>query len=235
MSDIIHIYCDESCHLEKDHQKVMVLGAITCPATLRWEVGRKIKALKKKYGIPPWREIKWTQVSPSRQAFYVELVDLFFNEPSLGFRTVVVPNKQALRHEAFDQTHDDFYYKMWWLLLTRLIDDEHQFRIFIDIKDTQSAKKLRKLHEVLCNTYYDFDRRRILNIEAVRSHDVVLLQLADLLIGAVSYLHRSLGSSQAKQAVIDRIRQRSGLSLLRSTPPQARKFNVFVWKPREVV
>lgn len=235
MSDIIHIYCDESCHLEKDHQKVMVLGAITCPATLRWEVGRKIKALKKKYGIPPWREIKWTQVSPSRQAFYVELVDLFFDEPSLGFRTVVVPDKQALRHEAFGQTHDDFYYKMWWLLLTRLIDDEHRFRIFIDIKDTQSAKKLRKLHEVLCNTYYDFDRRRILNIEAVRSYDVVLLQLADLLIGAVSYCHRDLAGSGAKQAVIRRIRERSGLSLLKSTPPQARKFNVFVWKPGEVM
>ena len=235
MSDIIHIYCDESCHLEKDHQKVIVLGAITCPAALRWEVGRKIKALKKKYGIPPWREIKWTQVSPSRQAFYVELVDLFFDEPSLGFRTVVVPDKQALRHKAFGQTHDDFYYKMWWLLLTRLIDDEHRFRIFIDIKDTQSAKKLRKLHEVLCNTYYDFDRRRILNIEAVRSHDVVLLQLADLLIGAVSYCHRDLAGSGAKQAVIRRIRERSGLSLLKSTPPQARKFNVFVWKPREVL
>jgi hypothetical protein len=234
MSNIVHIYCDESCHLEKDHQKVMVLGAVTCPAESRWKLGRKIKALKQKHGIPQWREIKWTQVSPSRQAFYVELVDLFFDEPSLGFRTVVVPDKKALRHEEFNQTHDEFYYKMWWLLLTRLIDDEHCFRIFVDIKDTQSAKKLRKLHEILCSTHYDFDRQRILSIEAVRSHDVLLLQLADLLIGAVSHYHRNLVGSQAKQAVIERIRERSGLSLLKSTPPQARKFNIFIWKPQEV-
>lgn len=28
---IFNIYCDESCHLENDHQQVMVLGAIWCP------------------------------------------------------------------------------------------------------------------------------------------------------------------------------------------------------------
>ena len=28
MSESIHIYCDESCHLENDGMKAMVLGAI---------------------------------------------------------------------------------------------------------------------------------------------------------------------------------------------------------------
>ncbi len=31
MSDIFNVYCDESCHLENDHRKVMVLGAVWCP------------------------------------------------------------------------------------------------------------------------------------------------------------------------------------------------------------
>ncbi len=124
---------------------------------------------------------------------------------------------------------------MWWQLLTRLVDDEHRFRIFVDIKDTRSAEKLRKLHEVLCSTHYDFDQGRILSVEAVRSHDVPLLQLADVFIGAMSHLHRGLNGSAAKRFVTERIRERSGLSLLRSTPPQARKFNVFIWRPRESV
>jgi len=235
MSDTAHIYCDESCHLEKDRQRAMVLGGLTCSADIRQALGRRIKALKQAHDIPEWREIKWTQVSPSGQAFYVALVDLFFDEPALGFRAVVIPNKETLDHAAFDQTHDDFYYKMWWQLLTRLVDDEHRFRIFVDIKDTRSAEKLRKLHEVLCSTHYDFDQGRILSVEAVRSHDVPLLQLADVFIGAMSHLHRGLNGSAAKRFVIERIRERSGLSLLRSTPPQARKFNVFIWSPRESV
>jgi hypothetical protein len=31
MSDIFTVSCDESCHLENDHQKVMVLGEVWCP------------------------------------------------------------------------------------------------------------------------------------------------------------------------------------------------------------
>jgi hypothetical protein len=30
-----HIYCDESCHFLNDGHKVMVLGAIRCPAEER--------------------------------------------------------------------------------------------------------------------------------------------------------------------------------------------------------
>ncbi|MDN5850345.1 MAG: DUF3800 domain-containing protein [Nitrococcus sp.] len=232
MNDSVHIYCDESCHLEKDGQKAMVLGGLSCPAGVRQLMARRIKALKRAHGIASGREIKWTQVSPSRLAFYLALVDMFFDEPLLGFRTVVV-DKTLLNHDRFEQAHDDFYYKMWWQLLTRLIDDQHCFRIFIDIKDTRSQIKQIKLHEVLCNTHYDFDSSRIRSVEAVHSHQVPLLQLVDLLIGAMSHLHRGIATSQAKQDVIRRIQKRSRLTLMRNTPPQARKFNVFLWMPRE--
>ena len=30
MSQIVNLYCDESCHLERDHQPVMVLGVVYC-------------------------------------------------------------------------------------------------------------------------------------------------------------------------------------------------------------
>lgn len=31
MSTVYNLYCDESCHLENDGQKAMVLGAVWCP------------------------------------------------------------------------------------------------------------------------------------------------------------------------------------------------------------
>lgn len=233
MNGVIHIYCDESCHLEHDGQSAMVLGAVSCPADIHKGIGRALKALKSSYGIQPSREIKWTQVSPSTLDFYRALVDLFFDETHLGFRGVVVPDKEALDHGRFQQTHDEFYYKMWWQLLTRLIDDQHTFRIFVDIKDTQSATKLRRLHSVLRNAHYDFDSQRIKSIEAVRSHEVPLVQLADVFTGALSHLFRNLDASPSRQALIAHIRAKSRLSLARSTPPAARKFNLFVWRPQE--
>jgi hypothetical protein len=160
---------------------------------------------------------------------------LFFEEESLGFRSVVVPDKYVLDHDRFDQVHDDFYYKMWWLLLTRMIDDQNSFRIFVDIKDTHSHVKLNKLHDVLCNAHYDFNNERIRSIEAVRSHDVPLVQLADVLTGLLSHHFRGLDGSPAKQALIKYLRQISGLGFERSTPPGARKFNLFVWRAREGV
>ncbi len=35
MSQVFNIYCDESCHLEHDREKVMVLGAVWCPLIAR--------------------------------------------------------------------------------------------------------------------------------------------------------------------------------------------------------
>ena len=232
MSDTINIYCDESCHLLHDHQQAMVLGAIWCDAAHRAALGRKIKLLKREFGLSPLFEIKWTKTSPAKLDFYLALVDLFFDEPLLHFRGVVVPDKSVLDHERFHQTHDDFYYKMWYWLLTYLIDSEHQFRIFLDIKDTQGQRKVKKLHQVLCNSHLDFDRGIIRDIQLARSHDVPILQLADFLIGALSYLHRGRSESAAKQGVIERIRIRSRHDLLRSTLPREQKLNVFVWRAR---
>lgn len=31
MSETFNVYCDESCHLDHDHQKAMVPGAVWCP------------------------------------------------------------------------------------------------------------------------------------------------------------------------------------------------------------
>lgn len=230
MSETTNIYCDESCHLENDGMRAMVLGALWCPASHHKWLARKIKALKAAHGVPAGFEIKWVKVSPARLTFYQALIDLFFDEPMLHFRGVVVPDKQALDHARFAQSHDEFYYKQWYTLLNRLIDPGKNHRVFIDIKDTQGRLKVAKLHDVLCNANYDFDHRIIAPIEQVQSRDVLLLQLADLLIGALSYVHRGLQTSPAKLALVEQIHRRSGLNLMQSTLWRADKLNVLVWR-----
>lgn len=232
MTERIHIYCDESCHLENDHLRAMVLGAVWCPASHRQMLAKQIKDLKASFGLPAHFEIKWVKVSPGLVSFYQALLDLFFDEPMLHFRGLVVPDKQALDHARFAQDHDEFYYKQWYTLLNRLIDPSKGYRIFLDIKDTKGQVKVNKLHEVLCNANYDFDRNVIESVELVHSHDVLLLQLADLLIGALSYFHRGLHDSPAKLALVAHVRHRSGLSLEQSSLMRADKFNLFIWRPQ---
>jgi hypothetical protein len=233
LSTTYNVYCDESCHLENDHHPVMVLGALVCPVNTRRSVTEKIWKVKEKHGLPVSFEAKWTKVSPAQVKFYEEMIELFFAESSLRFRAVVVPDKAKLDHRRFAQTHDDFYYKMYYRLLTALFEAGQCYRIYLDIKDTQGQRKVERLHDVLCNAHLDFDREMIDRVQQVHSHEVELMQLADLLIGALSYRFRGLSSSSAKQALIDKIKTKTGLSLTRSTLLYARKFNIFVWEAQD--
>lgn len=44
-----NIYCDESCHLEENDskQKFMVLGGIACPNSIKEEVFKRIKTMRR--------------------------------------------------------------------------------------------------------------------------------------------------------------------------------------------
>jgi hypothetical protein len=231
MPQVINIYCDESCHLEHDNQKVMVLGAVWCPFDKKDEIFERIREIKVKHGLKRDLEIKWTKVSKSKVQFYLELVDYFFDDDDLHFRGLVVPDKSILKHKELEQDHDTWYYKMYFSMLKVLIDPNAKNRIFLDIKDTRSADKTKKLHDVLCNEKYDFDRQIIEKIQTVRSHEVELIQLADLLIGAVSYINRGLKENEGKLNVIERIKERSRYSLIRTTYLKEDKFNILIWHP----
>ena len=191
-----NIYCDESCHLEHDHQPVMVLGAVWCPTEKAREISENIRGIKKAHSLSPKFEIKWTKVSPAKKDFYLALLDYFFDNYDLHFRALIVPDKTRLQHDLYGQDHDTWYYKMYFDMLKAILDPESRYRNYVDIKDTRSAVKIDKLHDVLCNNMYDFERRIIERVQTVRSHEVDPLQLTDLLVGIISYVNRGLSSSR---------------------------------------
>ena len=232
MSRVFNVYCDESCHMEHDHQQVMVLGAVWCPLDKAREIAVRIREIKTKHGLPPGFEIKWTKVSPAKVEFYLEVVDYFFDDDDLHFRALIVPDKSRLRHQDFGQTHDAWYYKMYFDMLKIILDPSARYRIYLDIKDTRGGTKIAKLHEVLCNNIYDFSRQIVERLQLVRSEEVEIVQLSDLLIGAVSYANRGLSTSSAKLALVERMRERSGYSLTRKTLFREDKVNLFVWHAR---
>jgi len=233
MTQVFNIYCDESCHLEHDRQEVLVLGAIWCQFEKARETAQAIRAIKEKHGLGHDFEIKWTKVSPGKIDFYVDLINYFFEEPNLHFRALIVADKDRLQHKAYGQSHDEWYFKMYFTMLKAIFRPNASYRIYLDIKDTRSAPKVKKLQDVLCNNAYDFSREIIQKVQTVRSHEVEQVQLADLLIGAVAYANRNLSGSSAKQQLVKLIRECSGYSLTRSTLYREDKLNLFRWTAQE--
>lgn len=232
---IFNVYCDESCHLEHDEANVMTLGAVWCPKEKARAINKRIIDIKAKYNVGPNAEVKWVKVSPFKEQLYLELIDYFFDDDNLHFRGLLVPDKSILNHSEFEQTHDDWYHKMYFDLLKVIFNPEDSYDIYIDIKDTHSSVRLKKLHEVLSNDKYDFSSRIIKNIQPMRSHEVQLMQMVDVFTGALAYRNRIFPEnhirSQAKINLVKKIMRRSGYALNKTTLYQESKFNMLAWEP----
>ena len=244
MKPTINIYCDESCHLQNDKEPVMVIGAVYCPIEKKEEIFERLYSFKLKHNLIPknkkndnenrtYYELKWNKVSKSKIEYYKDVINYFFDDDDLQFRVLVVSNKSAIDYEKFSHTHDTFYYKMYFGMLKAILNPENSHHIYIDIKDTRSKEKVHKLEQVLRNDKYDYSKEIIKKVQQVRSHEVEILQLTDLLVGATAYVNRGLANSKAKNELINLIKHRSKYSLTKSTLLKERKFNVFIWEPQK--
>ena len=242
MSKLFNIYCDESCHLESPantpETQFMVIGGIACLANQKDEVFKKIKEIKTGGGFKSSFEIKWTKVSKSKLKFYEKFIDYFFDCKSLSFRAIII-DKNQLNHEKFSQTHDDFYYKMYWQMLKWFTEESYhegkgnKYRIYLDIKDTVGWKKVKKLYEILSKSHNNINQ--VQKIQEARSHEISVMQITDLLIGAVAYANRypKNGKSEAKNSIVSLVKKLSKESLCSSTYSFENKFNLFKWEGKK--
>lgn len=233
-SNEINVYCDESCHLQNDGQKVMGFGSIWCPKNKRLQICKDIRAIKHNFGIKERAEIKWTKVSPSKINFYEKLIEYFFNSNDLRFRALIIPDKNKLNHHEYNHTHDDFYYIMYYYTLKHFLRNEESYNIYIDIKDTKSWEKTSNLKYWLLKyfknkNYYFNEKCFIKKVQLVRSHETELMQLTDLLLGAIVYKNRGIYKSPTKFSLVEKIEHFNKYPLNRKSLYGDSKFNIFIW------
>jgi hypothetical protein len=143
----------------------------------------------------------------------------------MNFRAVIV-DKSQIDETRPEYTFNDFYFRMYFQLLHHEIDLENTYNIYFDIKDTCSQEKLRKLKDILKWN------ASIRNFQFVRSHESSFLQLADVLMGAINYNLRMErgdieGKVVAKRKIVEHINNHTSISLKRTSPLSAKKFNLF--------
>lgn len=218
MNKTFNFYCDESCHLEKDKTPFMLIAYVSSAFNQVRMHNDNMRKIKQNHNLHT--EAKWSSLSKSSYPFYTELIDYFF-ATDLQYRAIVI-EKSQLKHEDYNQSHDDFYYKMYFQLLSKKILADCNYNIYLDIKDTRSAKKVNGLRAFLNNNFV-----AVRNLQNIRSHESELMQLTDVITGAIGYHLRGFDKVIAKTKVIEKIKSRSKLPLTASTARESQKFNLF--------
>jgi hypothetical protein len=110
--------------------------------------------------------------------------------------------------------------------------DKH-YSVLIDIKDNYGAIKNKGIKEVLSNKY--FNNSPFVHFQNIHSHESYCMQIADLLLGAITYKlrgeHLSDGASKAKLELINYIEANYKVKLEEGTNSYEAKFNVFDHSP----
>lgn len=226
----INVYFDESCHLLKDNSNVLGIGCLYCPVEYKKEIMYNIRAIKRKHNFSRDHEIKWTKVSKGKIQLYKDLIDYLFEEKNLYFRAVITLHKDKLVVSG-EEEYRHWYEKMNYYLFNKIINYGYVYRLFLDKRDTKGKENLSKLEEVICNSKYDFSMITIKSIEDITSNNNELIQLTDLLIGALTYYHRGLTSSPAKTEIIKYLIDKTNIS--ETSKWNDTKFNLLIWSPKD--
>ena len=227
--DEINVYCDESCHLENEACKTMVVACLRCPKTEVKKITNKIIELKQKHGIWKYAEIKWTKVSKNKKDFYIDLLNFFFECPSLKFRAIVIPDKSKLDHPAFMQDHNTFYYKTIYNLVDYFLHYDKSYNIYADKKE--NSYKAREQMKITRDFLQAHCSKKI-RMQNITSYQSEIMQLNDFLQGAVCYFNRNLhitSTNIAKKEIIKYIEAKK-ITLNRTNSNS--KFNLLIWRSR---
>lgn len=217
------VYCDESAqelfHNRPSGEHYVLIGGIWIKSENREAYKNSIKELRERYNLHG--EFKWKRVSPSKIDFYIEIVKWFFKS-DIRFRTIVLRADELNAIKFHNQDNELMFYKFYYQLLHHWILDFNHYSIFVDTRTNRLHNRLKTLQECLNNS----NLTSTVSIQALPSNELDLIQVADLLIGAVGYKFHKRNTSEAKLEVIDVITKLLGREIF-PTPKREEKFNVF--------
>lgn len=227
-----NVYCDESCHLISNDSKYMLIGAVYCPKTKVKKVNEYIAHLKENYNISNKIELKWNKIDKKTEKLYLDIINYFFNNDDLKFRVIII-DKTKLNHEKYNQTENDFYHKAYYEMLKYIIIPGNSYNIYPDIKDTNSYYYHQVMLDYLRIKMSDTNKKTIKKVQPIRSYESSILQINDVLIGALSYYYRNLSGNIVKLNIINEINKLYQNTFDSSSNYNNTKFNIFIWKSRD--
>ena len=222
------VYCDEAYpdlfSSKKPQARYLVIGSLWLPADARGDVKAAVQGLRNKHSIGD--EFKWQKISPSKVAFYTELIDLFFGfGDRLRFRCIAVDRTQVDLVRFHESDHELGFYKFYYQLLHHWVFDFNEYAVYCDVKSSRIPDRLETLR--LCLGRANLTST-VTRVQVIASEQSLGIQLADVLTGAAAArLNDRLRPYGAKSLVTETI-ERHLQRRIGKTRRTEEKFNVFV-------
>jgi hypothetical protein len=238
---VYHIYCDES---RQSKDRFMVLGGIVMNVSDIPRFSETMKKFRKEQKMNA--ELKWSKVSNQKLNEYKRFIEYFFalnNTDNIHFHCLIIDNHQV-NHKKFNKGDKELgFYKFYYQLLLHCFGkvyctNQNNVRLITYLDERQTKYKLNTLKRVLnsgMNKKLKISYNPFVSIEPVDSKLSDLLQLSDIIMGAIGYqkngYHLLTASKTAKIELVQYIAQSAGLSnLTDNTLRSNRRFTIWNFK-----
>ena len=224
-----HVYADES---RQQAHPCMLYGLLFIPRERAEQILRdECDRLRERHC---WGtgEFKWEKVSLGKLHVYKEFVDIFFDNLDAEFRCLVVDKSKIDYQTYHDNDRETAFYEFYFQALSRNLDSANQYLVFTDSRQNRQSNRLTDLK---AKTNYHWllkgaQENIVRNVEPRISKTESLLQITDVLLGAIGYDIEERMESPAKVEMVRHIAARIGCSRLREHLGKGSRFNV--WKFR---
>lgn len=216
----------------------MVLGGVITFSELIDNLEYQFSVYREALGM--FAELKWTKVSWQKLDEYKIFLDIFFeNRKIILFKSMVIDMVEFDKKRFHNNNSDLSFYKMMYQFLLhsfgRYLRAGDEVIIHLDER-VNTGYKLSTLCAILNNGLhkkYSYLDHPIRSIQAIDSKKSNLMQLADILMGAIGYEwngnHKSSHPKQSKIDLANYIKLMVGLnSLARDTSITSKHFSI--WK-----
>lgn len=232
--DKIYIYADES---SQDAQQFMLLGGIAVRAHLLKEIEQAFSNLRVQTNMT--RELKWSKVTNQKTEEYRRFIDLFFEllgSGKLSFHCMILDSTK-IKHKQFSESYELGFYKFFYQFLLHSFGKRygHNNDLYVFLDQRQTGYKLDDLRTILNNgmkSSCNIDRRPFRLVEFADSKQSTIVQVADIILGAVGYLKNKrftvAGAKIAKVELSAYVKARAKLKTdIPNTPYREDRFTVW--------
>lgn len=200
-------------------------GALMCSVERAAILDTKLKAVKKSFGCTG-HEMKWTKVSRKMLLAYSAFVQVFLDDPYSQFTVTEVIRDRTWTN--WGKNEEERFFKSYYVFIRRnLRPYYYHYDIYLDYKSSKWYRwsSLRFAINNGLKKYYDHLKgRNFIDLQALNSKRNDLLQLVDVLLGAI----RAKATAPPKTELSGYIHSRFG-DLTRSKKP---KFIIQSWTPK---
>lgn len=238
----MRIYTDESC-TQADQGNYMLIGGIVCDKETSKEIRKAIQLLKNNQGLPLGFEFHFANIQPNKIEIYKKLCDIFFNFYNqkcsyqrgiqelriyrrICFEGMLISHTK-INHSKFSQGDAELgFFQFYHTLLAHALRKHHfaerQFHITIDAISTKNPKMVPNLHQRLNTSCLPEVAEPIKTIQPQDSKAELLLQMADVILGSVSFAWNKLPTQSsktidAKREVVEYVEKKLGKPLSKPT------------------